>query len=207
MIAAIETRTCVICGNPYESGRTRQVTCGSETCKRQRELNTRNGGPPEVRQCVICGATFHGNGRRVTCGDECAAQNKKQTRAAIAARHRSKKHKPRTVECISCGATFERAKGSPAKRCLACQDANRTRQRYDIVSSAPPNDERRIDPDKPRIPKYFGNGTGGEYDFSTWFDREVKKLERAGLPRFISAEERAALYSMRETGGTNDLLG
>lgn len=205
MSVATAVRTCEICGAVLIHPRVKQFTCGGDcTVKRERLLRR---APSEERSCVICGARFESSHPlAVTCGKSCSAQRKKEVRAEQKRRWREKHQPSRVRECIDCGATFERAKGSSARRCLPCQDKNRRRQGYELVAAAPANAERRIQPEQPRMPKYFGDGEGGIYDLDTWLQREIDALKRAGKPRFISAEDRAALYPMRESGtGGHDL--
>lgn len=75
------SKVCVVCNAPFESS-TRAITCGSEKCKRERELQRqrdkqkayrkgkKDGLTSLKKECVVCHKKFESSTNTVTCGDE-----------------------------------------------------------------------------------------------------------------------------------------
>lgn len=125
------SKICIACGVSFDTGRSDQILCGADSCRRSRKATnqvTRLGiEGPAIKSCVVCGGKFEccRRERRITCSGKCwREKNRASSRKSMAKlRALAPKKVGKKKRCIVCGIEFEAQRS--AKTCSpACGKAN-----------------------------------------------------------------------------------
>lgn len=118
---------CVICKSFYTKEKANQVTCKSEACMRQRNLDTekrRRNRPKRTVKCRECQLPIENPNRNQIMHTPCAEVAHKRAKAESEARRRKRQRK---VMCRWCHKTFRTRIVDSALHCSP-ECANKTRQ-------------------------------------------------------------------------------